>query len=79
MNDRNPQNRNPQESNPQNRNPQDSSSAARQARFGALPERIAYEDMVEVKEAAPRDPARDGRTPEGAGHLLSCLAWDLVL
>ncbi|MFF7727129.1 hypothetical protein [Streptomyces sp. NPDC008001] len=58
---------------------QDSGSAMRRARFGALPERIAYEDMVETKEASPRDPAQDTCNPEGAGNLLSCLAWDLVL
>ncbi|MEX2984220.1 hypothetical protein [Streptomyces sp. C36] len=60
-------------------NTQDSGSAMRHARFGALPERIAYEDMVEVKQASPRDPARDAYDPEGASDLLSCLAWDLVL
>ncbi|MFI9237485.1 hypothetical protein [Streptomyces sp. NPDC053079] len=58
-------------------NTQDSGSAMRHARFGALPQRIAYEDMVEVKAASPRDPARDN--PEGARTLLPCLAWDLVL
>ncbi|MBO0655810.1 hypothetical protein J1792_24425 [Streptomyces triculaminicus] len=63
----------------QDSNTQDSGSAMRHARFGALPERIAYEDMVEVKEASPRDPARDTYNPEGASNLLSCLAWDLVL
>ncbi|MCC2280186.1 hypothetical protein LKL35_32915 [Streptomyces sp. ET3-23] len=57
---------------------QDSDSAARHARFGALPERIAYEDMVEVKAALPRDPERDAGD-SGAGRLLACMAWDLVL
>ncbi|WP_058047817.1 hypothetical protein [Streptomyces roseifaciens] len=60
-------------------NTQDSGSAMRHARFGALPERIAYEDMVETKEASPRGAARGTGSPEGAGNLLSCLAWDLVL
>ncbi|MEH6375604.1 hypothetical protein V7793_14885 [Streptomyces sp. KLMMK] len=60
-------------------NAQDSGSAIRHARFGALPERIAYEDMVETKEASPRASARDASDCEGTGHLLSCLAWDLVL
>ncbi|PSJ30736.1 hypothetical protein B7P34_00145 [Streptosporangium nondiastaticum] len=60
-------------------NTRDSGSAMRRARFGALPERIAYEDMTETKEASPRDPARDAYDPEGARSLLSCLAWDLAL
>ncbi|GAA0396498.1 hypothetical protein [Streptomyces luteireticuli] len=57
---------------------QGSDSAARHARFGALPERIAYEDMVEVKAASPRDPER-GTGNSGVANLLTCLAWDLVL
>ncbi|MFI9203002.1 hypothetical protein [Streptomyces sp. NPDC053048] len=61
------------------RSTQDSDSAARHARFGALPERIAYEDMVEVKAASPRDPERDTYNPEGTRNLLPCLAWDLAL
>ncbi len=60
------------------RSTQGSDSAVRRARFGALPERIAYEDMVEVKAASPRDPERDTGNP-GARDLLACLAWDLVL
>ncbi|MFF2808558.1 hypothetical protein ACFVT2_15570 [Streptomyces sp. NPDC058000] len=56
----------------------DGDSAVRRARFGALPERIAYEDMVEVTAASPGDPERGAGTP-GAGNLLACLAWDLVL
>ncbi|UNO43806.1 hypothetical protein KGS77_09430 [Streptomyces sp. MST-110588] len=56
----------------------DGDSAARHARFGTLPERIAYEDMTEVKAASPRDPERDAGDPE-ARHVLTCLAWDLVL
>ncbi|GHC44183.1 hypothetical protein [Streptomyces cinnamoneus] len=63
----------------EDRTTQDSGSAMRHARFGALPERIAYEDMVEVKEASPRDPARGAHDPEGVRNLLACLAWDLGL
>ncbi|MCA6095613.1 hypothetical protein LE181_26065 [Streptomyces sp. SCA3-4] len=63
----------------EDRTTQDGGAAMRRARFGALPERIAYEDLVEVKAASPRDPARDAGNPEGARSLLSCLAWDLVL
>lgn len=62
----------------QNHSTQHSDAAVRHARFGALPERITYEDMVEVKAASPRDPERDAGNP-GAGRLLTCLAWDLVL
>ncbi len=62
----------------QDRSTQDSDSAARRARFGALPERIAYEDMIEERAASPRDPERDTGDP-GARNLLTCLAWDLVL
>ncbi|MCF3102332.1 hypothetical protein IPZ58_12140 [Streptomyces roseoverticillatus] len=63
----------------EDRNTQDNGAAMRQARFGALPERIAYEDMIETKTDSPRDPARDTYDPEGARNLLPCLAWDLVL
>ncbi|WP_148589197.1 hypothetical protein [Streptomyces sp. WAC01526] len=63
----------------EDRNTQDSGSSTRHARFGALPERIAYEDMVEMKEASPRGPAGGTSNPEGTGELLSCLAWDLAL
>lgn len=58
---------------------QDSSAAIRHARFGTLPERIAYEDMVEEKAASPRNPAQDTGNPDGTRNLLSCLAWDLAL
>lgn len=60
-------------------NTRDSGSVVRHARFGALPERIAYEDMVEMKQAASTGSARDTGNPEGTRELLSCLAWDLVL
>ncbi|MFF4407565.1 hypothetical protein [Streptomyces sp. NPDC001404] len=63
----------------QDRSTQDSNSAARHARFGALPERIAYADMVETKEASPRDPERDACAPGGARNLLVCAPWDVVL
>ncbi|MGW5117990.1 hypothetical protein ACWEQ8_21555 [Streptomyces noursei] len=56
----------------------DEGAAARRARFGALPERIAPADLVESKAASPRDPERDGGGL-GTRHLLTCLAWDLVL
>ncbi|MFJ8358155.1 hypothetical protein [Streptomyces sp. NPDC093984] len=57
----------------------DSAAAARQARFGKLPERIRFEDMVEEKQAASNDPARDAYDPEGSWMSFSCLAADLGL
>ncbi|PNE42412.1 MULTISPECIES: hypothetical protein [Streptomyces] len=62
----------------QDHSTQDDGSAVRRARFGALPERIAREDMIGTKAASPRDPERDAGTP-GAGEILTCLAWDMVL
>ncbi|WP_052863270.1 hypothetical protein [Streptomyces niger] len=53
-------------------------SAARRTRFGALPERVRFEDMVEERPAAPRDPARDNYDPEGSWRSFSCLAADLA-
>ncbi|MGW2915853.1 hypothetical protein ACWC9X_36165 [Streptomyces asoensis] len=46
---------------------QEGSGAAqerRRARFGALPERVRPQDMVEERPAAPRDPARDAYDPD---------------
>ncbi|MBC2875582.1 hypothetical protein H7K43_11010 [Streptomyces sp. TYQ1024] len=57
----------------------DSYSAVRQARFGALPERIAYEDMTEEKAAAPAAPPEYGGGDPGVRTHLGCLAWDLGL
>ncbi|MEU9449933.1 hypothetical protein [Streptomyces sp. NPDC048277] len=36
---------------------------ARKERFGALPERIRQEDMVETRPAVPHDPDRDAYDP----------------
>ncbi|MCQ9181288.1 hypothetical protein KMT30_20010 [Streptomyces sp. IBSBF 2953] len=36
----------------------------RRARFGALPERVRPQDMVEEQPATPRDPARDAYDPD---------------
>ena len=57
----------------------DSAATARQARFGKLPERIRFEDMVEEKQATSNDPARDAYNPEGSWMSFSCLAADLGL
>ena len=57
----------------------DSAAAARRARFGTLPERIRYEDMVEEKAAIASDPTRYAHAPEGSWMSFSCLAVDLGL
>ncbi|MFJ9818439.1 hypothetical protein ACIRU3_24895 [Streptomyces sp. NPDC101151] len=57
----------------------DGAAAARNARFGKLPERIRYEDMVEERAAGPKDPTGDSHSPEGSWTSFSCLAADLGL
>ncbi|MFI5977455.1 hypothetical protein [Streptomyces sp. NPDC051452] len=57
----------------------DIAAAGRRARFGTLPERVRYEDLVEEKMSAPRDPTRDAFHAEGAWSTFSCLAVDLGL
>ncbi|MFF4243415.1 hypothetical protein ACFYY2_02945 [Streptomyces sp. NPDC001822] len=57
----------------------DGSAAARQARFGQLPERMRYEDMVEAKPAEPGGRAGSSYNPEGSWNFFSCLAVDLGL
>ncbi|WP_369170906.1 hypothetical protein AB5J49_25100 [Streptomyces sp. R28] len=61
------------------RNIADGASVARRARFGALPERVRYEDMVEEKVAVPNDPARYAHDVEGSWRSFACLAADLGL
>ncbi|MQY37430.1 hypothetical protein SRB17_54340 [Streptomyces sp. RB17] len=63
----------------ESQNTAESAAAARHARFGKLPERIRYEDMVEVKSTTPRDATRDAYDPEGSWMSFSCLALDLGL
>ncbi|MEU6479311.1 hypothetical protein ABZ858_20945 [Streptomyces sp. NPDC047017] len=57
----------------------DSAAAARHARFGKLPERVSYADMVEERPAGPRNPTGDGYDPEDSWTNFSCLAADLGL
>ena len=57
----------------------DSAAAARQARFGALPERVRYEDMVEEEPVTPKGPAGAAYNAEGSWISYSCLALDLGL
>ncbi|MFF4505414.1 hypothetical protein [Streptomyces sp. NPDC001401] len=63
----------------ENQSAKDSAAAARRARFGKLPERVRYEDLVEEKVAAPSDPARYAYDPERSWTSFSCLAADLGL
>ncbi|RNG21653.1 hypothetical protein [Streptomyces botrytidirepellens] len=60
-------------------NTTDGTAAARRARFGTLPERIRYEDMVEEETATTKDPKRQAYDPEGSWMSFSCLAADLGL
>ncbi|KAA6212136.1 hypothetical protein CP973_21990 [Streptomyces albofaciens JCM 4342] len=59
-------------------NTPDGAAAARQAKFGKLPERIPYEDMV-TEKAATENRAQNTYNPEGAWNHFSCLALDLGL
>ncbi|MFD5593024.1 hypothetical protein [Streptomyces griseorubiginosus] len=58
---------------------QDAGTAARQARYGSLPERIRFEDMTEEAEAAPRGGTDVAYDPAGGWKHYSCLALDLGL
>ncbi|WP_331754654.1 MULTISPECIES: hypothetical protein [unclassified Streptomyces] len=60
-------------------NTTDSAAAARHERFGKLPERVPYQDMVEVKPASPKESVRDAYDPEASWMSFSCLAADLGL
>ncbi|WP_109003454.1 hypothetical protein [Streptomyces rishiriensis] len=57
----------------------DASAATRRARFGRLPERIRYDEMVTGQSVAPGDPARHAWDPERSWTSFSCLAADLGL
>ncbi|MEU3889106.1 hypothetical protein [Streptomyces sp. NPDC029041] len=56
----------------------DSAAAARQARYGRLPERIRFADMAEEAEATPRGGVKSHER-EGSWKYYSCLALDLGL
>ncbi|MET7441310.1 hypothetical protein ACWERY_19040 [Streptomyces sp. NPDC004082] len=58
--------------------PVDPDAAARQARFGKLPERVRVEDMTIDAEAAPGGGSAS-YNPESAFNYYSCLALDLGL
>ncbi|MFF8381264.1 hypothetical protein ACF07V_34680 [Streptomyces sp. NPDC015661] len=53
-------------------------AAARQARYGRLPERIRFEEMTEEAETAPSGGGAS-YNPEGSWKYYSCLALDLGL
>lgn len=57
----------------------DAETAARQARYGNLPERIRFEDMTAEVEAAPGGGAGVSYDPAGGWKYYSCLALDLGL
>ncbi|MEV4436565.1 hypothetical protein [Streptomyces sp. NPDC049585] len=63
----------------ENRDTTDGAAAVRRARFGRLPARIRYEDMVEEKAVTTNDPARHAHDPERSWTSFSCLAVDLGL
>ncbi|MEV6022798.1 hypothetical protein [Streptomyces sp. NPDC052036] len=63
----------------ESQNTKDGAAAARRARFGKLPERIRYEDMVQEKVATPNDATRYAYDPEASWMSFSCLAADLGL
>ncbi|ACU73096.1 hypothetical protein Caci_4232 [Catenulispora acidiphila DSM 44928] len=52
---------------------------ARTARFGALPDRVAFEDMVQEQPALPANQAVDSYDADGLNARFSCLAVDLGL
>ncbi|MEU4172254.1 hypothetical protein AB0F46_35890 [Streptomyces sp. NPDC026665] len=54
-------------------------AAARQARFGKLPERIPFDAMVEEKEAEPNGSGIASYNPEASWNHFSCVALDLGL
>ncbi|MEU6106600.1 hypothetical protein [Streptomyces flaveolus] len=57
----------------------DADAAARQARFGKLPERISFDDMTSGVEAAPRGTGGTAYGPENSWKFYSCVALDLGL
>ncbi|MFJ6217207.1 hypothetical protein ACIQGZ_28325 [Streptomyces sp. NPDC092296] len=63
----------------ENQRTTDTAATVRHTRFGTLPERIRYEDMVEEQPVGPQDPARDRYNPERSWLFSSCLATDLGL
>jgi hypothetical protein len=59
------------------RNTRDSVESIRHERFGTLPDRIQFKDMIEEKADAPNGTREVTYNPEGAWMFYSCLAADL--
>ncbi|GGN42226.1 hypothetical protein [Streptomyces fuscichromogenes] len=57
----------------------DMAAAARLARFGKLPERVQFHEMVEERKAVPSGAEIISYNPEGSWNHFSCLASDLGL
>jgi hypothetical protein len=57
----------------------DAATAARQARFGKLPERIRVQDMTQGVDSGPTPRVNARYNPEGQWQYYSCLALDLGL
>jgi hypothetical protein len=57
----------------------DAAAAARHARFGKLPERIQFHEMVEEQATGPNGTAITAYNPESSWTHFSCLALDLGL
>ncbi len=57
----------------------DTAAAARQARFGKLPERIRPDEMTTEVDVDPRGPGGATYNPENSWKFYSCVALDLGL
>ena len=55
---------------------EDRAQAAREARFGVLPNRVSFAEMVEEKPPLPANQAVDSYDPDSLGVRFSCLAAD---
>ncbi|KND26119.1 hypothetical protein [Streptomyces acidiscabies] len=58
---------------------EDNAATIRRARFGKLPERVRYDELVEERPATPQDPARFDYDADVTRRTLACLALDLGL
>ncbi|MEU0036372.1 hypothetical protein [Streptomyces sp. NPDC006333] len=57
----------------------DAAAATRLARFGKLPERVQFHEMVQEQAAEPNAAAIITYNPESSWNHFSCLALDLGL
>ncbi|MFJ8752954.1 hypothetical protein ACIREO_27000 [Streptomyces sp. NPDC102441] len=56
----------------------DTAAMRRRARFGKLPDRIPYQDLIEEEATAPGAGSDNRYDPEGSWNRFSCLALDLA-